>query len=309
MLFTVWVILLVLSGVLIWALLHERSMRDKAIGDRHGPGRPARTPVLSPEEEALEARKTVLESQLRQSVQKERASDIHEAIEQLKAPDMSARLEALDALNTLLQRSPNWEQWNILNILQTHLENTFSEPALGILGPDFPEDFLGLLTVLSERPEASWKRASGTREKLRIRYLHTQSLRLKGLNLRAAEVSHCVFKDCDVEQLDLYASTVTDTAFQGGNLRKANVTGATFKQCDFTDCDLRKTEWVSSTVENCDFSNTCWSEARLRGARFHNCSFKGADLRDAKGLTRQHLEHCELDKNTRLPAGLSHGLK
>ncbi|MGV3523163.1 MAG: pentapeptide repeat-containing protein [Candidatus Sericytochromatia bacterium] len=284
----VWIVVIGIGALMAWAFWHERQLKQQ---DQQG----ERQKVQFKEE------REQLEVQARNQRQQERASEIHVAVAQLNDPALTQRLHALQSLQRVFYQAPDWEQWNLLTLLCTHVQERFGGQTLQ---SPLPEDFLAILRFFSGRPEGYKRHESGLKDCLRLRDLHLQGLAFHALNLKGAEVSHCVWEQAQLRQLNGFAAQFKDCRFARMDLRQANFTGALLEQVDLRGSALEGSEWISAELQGCDLREAQLAKSSWRGARLRDCDLRGADLRGAEGLVFEQLLSCKLDAQTRLPERL-----
>jgi uncharacterized protein YjbI with pentapeptide repeats len=61
-----------------------------------------------------------------------------------------------------------------------------------------------------------------------------------------AKLERVVFRDCRMEECDLYASTLTDVLFERCELRNARFSGVKLKRVEFRGCELEGLEGIEA---------------------------------------------------------------
>ncbi len=255
------------------------------------------------QERVLAEKRSFLNLQMQQTEQQERAALSNQAFEELKGPDLSQRLAALHTLESLLHKVLPWEQWNLLKVLQEHLQTQFANQSLV---PPLPEDLLALLALFSNRPTAYQQREAGGKDRLEFHELSFEGLHLAVFNIRSARLSHCHFLRAELPRLDAFAAEFQQVNFNHSHLVGANFTGARCEQVSFDSAHLMGAEFIRSELLGCQFQSAELGTANFRGARLQGSDFSGANLSDVTHLTFKHIKACRLDQRTRLPADLAH---
>lgn len=255
-----------------------------------------------PQEQVLAEKRAFLNLQLEQAQQQERAAVSNRAFEHLKAPDLELRLAALHTLESLLHEVLPWEQWNLLKVLQAHLQTQFAGQPLSA---PLPADLVALFRLFSKRPTAFQQREAGGKDRLEFHDLDLSGLHLNALNLRASRLSNCQFLAADLPQFDAFAAEFQALDFSQSNLVSANFTGARCERVSFIGARLQAAEFIRAELIACQFQDSDLGSANFRGARLQGCDFSGANLSEVSQLTFQQMKGCRLDSQTRLLPDLS----
>jgi uncharacterized protein YjbI with pentapeptide repeats len=125
--------------------------------------------------------------------------------------------------------------------------------------------------------------------------IELRDARLEGLDLSAAVldylrffrtgISDCRFEDARCQRLGLWAVDVTDTSFQGADLRRSALgpwfegRGNVYRNVDFSRADMRDIGSSHATYIDCDLSHARLDEVEFGGSSFVRCRFAGV-LRD-----------------------------
>jgi len=115
-----------------------------------------------------------------------------------------------------------------------------------------------------------------------------------------AVFENCVFKGCDLSDLNFSATDFVDTTFETCNfsLAKFSDTGlknVTFKGCKLSGVNLSncKDFLFSANFEDCILDYASFHKKKNKKAKFINCSMKSTDLTEAD-LTEVLFKNCDL---------------
>ena len=70
--------------------------------------------------------------------------------------------------------------------------------------------------------------------------------RLDLVGLRMAKLERVVFRDCRMEECDLYQATLTDVLFERCELRRARFSGVKLKRVELRGCELEGLEGIEA---------------------------------------------------------------
>ncbi|MDE2125650.1 MAG: pentapeptide repeat-containing protein [Armatimonadetes bacterium] len=98
-------------------------------------------------------------------------------------------------------------------------------------------------------------------------------------------IEDCVFDDCVLADLRIWATRLENVSFRGADMRGAALGTMedgycdTYVNVDFTQADLRRAFSHKSTFTNCIFRNTRLRKVEFWGSNFIDCVFEG-ELRE-----------------------------
>ena len=130
-------------------------------------------------------------------------------------------------------------------------------------------DRMSLLDLKSVASDVPWRRLDFT------------GARLNGLRLTHVVAEDCIFDDCEMRDLRMWACSIRKTSFKGANLREA-VLGAvlddrlnSFSDVDFRGTDLRRSAYKACSFTDCDFSGARLENLDFQSSAFIRCRFAG----------------------------------
>lgn len=109
---------------------------------------------------------------------------------------------------------------------------------------------------------------------------------LSNLWLKECNVSDCIFDNCDMSEVRLWGTSLSNVSFRSANLRGALLGGVSdsgkrnlFRNVDFSRADLRGTIYSEAEFVGCQFNNTKLDKVDFQSSTFEDCVFEG-ELRE-----------------------------
>jgi uncharacterized protein YjbI with pentapeptide repeats len=116
---------------------------------------------------------------------------------------------------------------------------------------------------------------------VRWRHLDFTGARLNGLRLTNVVAEDCVFDDCEMRDLRMWACCIRKTSFKRVNLREAALGTVlderlnSFSDVDFSGADLRGSVYKACSFTDCDFSGARLENLDFQSSAFVRCRFAG----------------------------------
>lgn len=114
------------------------------------------------------------------------------------------------------------------------------------------------------------------------------------------------FCEADLSSADFVRSMLAGANFRKAKLQRAKLTRANLTRADFTEARLDGATMDHAMLHDAVFQNAEFEAASLQDTMLYQANLHGADLSKAKGLTQYQINMACLDKDTKLPPGLSH---
>lgn len=198
----------------------------------------------------------------------------NKAIDHLGEASLSMRLGGIYALARIAADSEK-DAPTILEIFTAYLRET--TPASELETP--ATDVKAILSLLGN---AAWAREPAK---------DLSGCKLRGLELKNADLRHTVFVDADLRGTNLEGSRLDGVTFVGAKLEKAYLRRCSLRAVDLTAADL-----TGATLRDAGLQS-----AKVFGAVFENTSILGANFTGATGAVRQQFESALYDDTTTLP--------
>lgn len=142
-------------------------------------------------------------------------------------------------------------------------------------------DPVALKTYETERSSVTVLGLKSVARNIAWRDLDFSGARINGLRLFHADLANCVFDDCQLQDLRIWATQVRGGSFRRADLRKAVLGGVShgqlnaFEGVNFSGADLRQTIYKAARFVDCDFSGVRIEKINFNVTRFVRCRFAG----------------------------------
>ncbi|MFE9287414.1 pentapeptide repeat-containing protein [Streptomyces olivaceus] len=120
------------------------------------------------------------------------------------------------------------------------------------------------------------------------------------IDLRRVSLHDCTVRDANLREVNFYAAKFTRVVFQACNLSHADMMNASIEVCRFSKCDLTEVELDHSTITNTSFLAGAAPRLSAVFATFTSCRFNHMNLEGAyfesASLHRVHFRGSELSR-------------
>jgi uncharacterized protein YjbI with pentapeptide repeats len=156
------------------------------------------------------------------------------------------------------------------------------------------EDIQAVLTVIGRRE---------------IRHQES-SLDLRNTFLRGAKLVAANLSKADLSQVDLKFSNLSDADlsfanFAGANLHRTQLNGTNLSSVVLSGSDLSQADLSKANLQGALLESVVVTDALFWGARLENAILRDVDFSEAIGLTESQLKTALIERNVRLPPGIT----
>ena len=220
------------------------------------------------------------------------------AIDQLGGTSTQTRLGGIYSLGSIAKTSPDYVSM-VDNVLASYIRQNFQEDSA------LKEELQTSINILTRKQYQTVQRNNAgvgiNLSKVKLHGFDFNKSLLQKVNLNEADLNRSLFIEANLSGVEANAATFVRANLSGAFIEDGQFFGADFTQASLNGASLKNSNLKMAKFKEADLSNANLSGCDMTGVDMERAKLYGANLQQTKGLTKELLKSCLINKETKLP--------